>query len=149
MKNNHKNRFSYQSGFTLIEMMIVIAIVSILSAIAVVSHRVQVRQTHLINAYQELNHFRLPYQTLLDDGEGVTGFSPTGLNIPTSTKYCQFTVKVPISGSDTTEAIVCNIQNLPYLQNQSLSLTFTVNRGWQCKASSGITESYLPQACRL
>lgn len=148
MKLPIKYQFAHQSGFTLIEVMIVIAIVGILAAIALLSYQTQVRQAHLMTAYHELNSFRLPYQTLMNEGARVTDFGTDGLNMPTSTKYCQFTVKTPISASDTTDAVVCNIQNLPYLQNQLLSLTFTANGSWECKASSGISASYLPQACR-
>lgn len=148
MRNVQKCQVHGESGFTLIEIMIVIAIIGILAAIAMVSYQVQVRQTQLVIVYQELNHFRLPYQTLLNEGAGVTDFSANGLNMPTSTKYCQFTVKAPIVGSDTADAVVCHIQNLPYLQNQSLSLTFTASGSWECKASSRISVSYLPQACR-
>lgn len=148
MKLPIKHQFAHQSGFTLIEVMIVIAIVGILAAIATVSYHSKVRQAHLMTAYHEINLFRLPYQTLIDEGAGVTDFSPNGLNIPQQTKHCQFTVKAPISGNDTADAVVCNIQNLPYLLNQSLSLTFTASGSWECKASSGISASYLPQACR-
>ena len=148
MKQSQNCQFTNQSGFTLIEMMIVITIVGILAAIATVSYQIQVRKAHLMTAYHEINLFRLPYQTLIDEGAGVTDFSPSGLNIPETTKHCQFTVKAPISGSDTTDAMVCNIQNLSYLQNQSLSLTFTATGSWECHASSGISVSYLPQACR-
>ena len=148
MKPFQNCKLNNQYGFTLIEIMIVIAIIGILAAIATASYQVQVRQTQLMTIYQELNHFRLPYQTLLAGGAGVTAFSLNGLNMPTSTEYCQFTVKAPNAGSDTADAVVCNIQNLPYLQNQSLSLTFTENGNWKCKASSGILVSYLPQACR-
>lgn len=149
MKSDLHSFIKRQFGFTLIEIMIVIAITGILAAIATASYQVQVRQTQLMTIYQDLNHFRLPYQTLLAGGAGVVAFSIGGLNMPTSTKYCQFTVKAPIAGSDTTEAVICNIRNLPYLTNQSLSLTFTANGNWECKASSGISASYLPQACRL
>lgn len=148
MKTSQNCKLANQSGFTLIEIMIVIAIVSILAAITTVSYQTQVRQAHLMTAYHEINLFRLPYQTLVNEGAGVTDFSANGLNMPALTKYCQFTAKVPISGRDTTDAVVCNIQNLPYLKNQLLSLTFTANGSWECKASSGISASYLPQACR-
>ena len=148
MKPFQNCKLNNQYGFTLIEIMIVIAIIGILAAIATASYQVQVRQTQLMTIYQELNHFRLPYQTLLAGGAGVIAFSIDGLNMPTSTKYCQFTVKAPNLEGGTADAVVCNIQNLPYLQNQSLSLTFTENGNWECKASSGILVSYLPQACR-
>ncbi len=148
MKPLQNCQLNTQHGFTLVEITIVIAIIGILAAIATVSYQVQVRQTQMMTIYQDLNHFRLPYQTLLAGGAGVTAFSLDGLNMPAQTKYCQFTVKAPISVRDTADAVVCNIQNLPYLQNQSLSLTFNANGSWECKASSGISVSYLPQACR-
>ena len=148
MKPLQNCQLNTQHGFTLVEIMIVIAIIGILAAIATVSYQVQVRQTQLMTIYQDLNHFRLPYQTLLAGGAGVTAFSLDGLNMPAQTKYCQFTVNSPNLGSDAADAIVCNIQNLPYLQNQSLSLTFTASGSWECKASSRISASYLPQACR-
>lgn len=141
-------KLTTQSGYTLIEVMIVVAIIVILAAVATVSYQVQVRQTQMMIAYQETNIFRLPYQTLINEGAGVTDFSPSGLNIPEKTKHCQFTVKAPIVGHNTADAVVCHIQNLPYLQNQSLSLTFTASGSWECRASPGVSASYLPQACR-
>lgn len=150
IKNCHLNcKLSTQSGFTLIEIMMVVAIIGILAAIATVSYQVQLRQAQIMIIYQDLNHFRLPYQILINEESKTTDFSANGLNMPKQTNHCQFTVKAPNLGGDTADAVVCNIQNLPYLQNQSLSLTLTASGRWKCKASSGISASYLPQACRL
>lgn len=139
---------SRQSGFTLIEMMIVMTIIGILAAIGVVSYQTQVRKTNLMTIYQEINKFRLPYQTLIGDGAGVTNFSPSGLNMSESSKYCIFSVTAPMTDRNTVNAVVCDIQNLSYLDDQSLSLTFNVNSSWDCIASSGINKAYLPKACR-
>lgn len=148
MKYSQNRSSTIQSGFTLIELMIAIAVIGILAAIATVSYQVQLRQSQVMIVYQDLNHFILPYQILINEESKTTDFSANGLNMPKQTKNCQFRIRAPIAGSDTTEAVICNIQNLPYLQNQSLSLTFTANGNWECKASSGISASYLPQACR-
>lgn len=137
-----------QGGYTLIELMIAVAVIGILSAIGTISYQTHLRKATFITIYQEINHFRLPYQILMDDGAGVTGFSPSGLNMPAQTKYCQFNVAVPVAGSTTPNAIVCAIQNLPYLQGQSLSLDYLRDGTWQCRASAGIKDAYLPQACR-
>lgn len=145
----NSNRYiANQSGFTLIELMIVIAIIGIMTAIATVSYQIQVRKTHLLMIYQEINHFRLPYQTLMNEGAGVTGFSPNGLNMPAQTKYCQFSVTAPNATGVTPNAVRCQIQNLNYLQNQYLSLDRSADGSWHCKASTGISVSYLPQACQ-
>ena len=126
----------------------VIAIVGILASIAGVSYQTQVRQTQLITLYHEINHFRLPYQILLDEGAGVTDFSPKGLNIPEQTKYCQFSVTAPAKNGITLDAVKCSIQNLPYAQGETISLDRAVDGSWQCRASAGIPTAYLPQACR-
>lgn len=146
IKFNYSIKFQY--GFTLIELMIVIAIVSIIAAIATVSYQTQIRRTQLTALYQEINLFRLPYQIMIDDGEGVTEFSPSGLNIPSQTKYCHFSVTAPAVSGVTTDAVKCIIQNLPYIQEQSLSLNRASDGSWQCTASAGIAKIYLPQDCR-
>jgi len=137
-----------QLGFTLIEVMIVVAIISILAAIATVSYQNQVRKTHITTIYQTINQFRLPYQMLINDGAGVTSFSPTGLNMPTQNQYCQFSVTAPSANTATTNAVQCNIQNLSYLTNQTLTLDRSADGDWSCRASSGISRNYLPPACQ-
>ena len=85
-----------QSGFTLIELMIVIAIIGILTAIATLSYQHQVRKAHIITIYQTLSQFQVRYQTLMDEGGAVTNFSPNGLNMPAQTKYCHFSLFLAI-----------------------------------------------------
>ena len=148
MKPLQNCQLNTQHGFTLVEIMIVIAIIGILAAIATVSYQVQVRQTQMMTIYQDLNHFRLPYQTLLAGGAGVTAFSLDGLNMPAQTQYCQFIVTAPLAGSTTANAIICRIHNLPYLQAQTLSLDYLADGTWQCQASAGIKDAYLPQDCQ-
>lgn len=148
MRPSTSNYFASQSGFTLIEIMIVITIISILTAIGVVNYQTQLRQMQVMSIYQEINHFRLPYQILIDEGVGVTGFSPSGLNMPIQTKYCQFSVTAPKPNGTTINAAICRIQGLSYLQNQSISFDRAADGSWQCRPSAGIPKSYLPQACQ-
>ena len=67
---------SSQLGFTFIEMMIVIAIVGVLASVAVISYQTYIRKAQVTTIYQEINHFRMPYETLMNEGAGVRGFSP-------------------------------------------------------------------------
>src|SRR5699024_7234051 len=136
------------SGYTLIELIFAIALIGILAAIAIVGYRKQVRHAQLITIYQEVNRFRLPYQIIIDEGVGVTGFSPDGMNMPDKTSYCEFSVTPPNIYNKTPNAVLCQIQNIGYLQNQYLSLDRAVDGTWQCRASIGISKSYLPQACQ-
>ena len=137
-----------QSGFTLIEMMIVVAIIGVISAIAVASYQTQVRKTQIIMIYHTLNDTRIPYEILVNDGEGVRGFSPDGLNMPEQTKYCQLSVTAPVADTVTLNALSCQIQNLSYLSNQTLSLDRDAAGSWSCRASAGIQNAYLPVECQ-
>lgn len=150
MRLSQNCQLSAQKGLTLVEIMImiVIAIVGILATIGAVSYQVQVRQTQFITLYQEINHFRLPYQILMDEGAGVLDFSPSGLNIPEQTQYCQFSVTAPAKSGITANAVICIIQNLPYAQGETISLDRAADGSWQCRSSAGIPTAYLPQACR-
>lgn len=148
MRLNLNRNLASQTGYTLIELMIVIAIVGILAAIATVSYQTQIRQTQLMTIYQEINQFRMPYQILVNEGEGITGFSPNGLNISDQTKHCRFEVTEPVVNGMTVDAVKCTIQNLSYIQDQSLSLDRAANGSWQCRPSIGIPKSYLPRACQ-
>lgn len=139
---------SSQSGFTLIELMIVIAIVGILTAIAVVSYQIHIRRTDVAIIYQELNHFRLPYEVLVDEGEDMVDFTVSGLNMPANSKHCQYDVIAPKQIGLTENAISCAINNVSYLRNEIISLDRVVDGIWSCRASSGISRAYLPLECR-
>lgn len=139
---------SSQGGYTLIELMIAVVIVGVLSAIGIESYQQQIRKTQVMTIYQTINQFRLPYQTLVNDGAGVRDFSPSGLNMPVQTKYCRFSVIAPNNVTATPNAITCQIQNLSYLSNQTISLDRAINGSWQCKPSAGIPKDYLPPDCQ-
>lgn len=147
MFKNNDNAFMTQSGYTLIELMIAVAIIGILATIATTGYYFQIRKTQLITIYQELNNFRMPYQMLIDESATSASFSVTGLNMSAHSKYCRFSVLPPIGDGHAPSAITCHIQNLNYLQNELITLSVTADRKWQCMASDGIPKMYLPSAC--
>lgn len=148
MLSNSNRNVTIQSGFTLIELMIVIAVIGILAAIVTASYQIRVKQAQLTSIYQELSYFKLPYRILINEGEGTATFSPLGLDMQAQTKYCQFGVTAPNINAVTPNAVICHIQNLNYLSNQSLSLDRSTDGAWQCTPSAGIPKAYLPQACQ-
>lgn len=138
-----------QAGFTLVELIIVIAIIGILSAVATVSYQTHVRKTNVMNVYKELNHHRLTYEVGIAEGQELSQFNLNGLNIPMQTKHCLYSVNSFVKGSVTHNAIRCQIRSLSYLSNQTLNLDRAIDGTWSCRASSGISRAYLPLECRL
>lgn len=137
-----------QSGFTLIEMMIVVVIVGVLASVATISYQAYLRKVDLMIIYQYLNSFRLPYESLVDGKEDITNFTLSDLNMPIESKYCIFNVVVPNVELSTRSALTCQIQNLNYSENQILTLDRSENGNWSCRASTGIPTAYLPQDCQ-
>lgn len=148
MSQNYDNAYRLQYGYTLIELMIVVAIISILATIATSGYYMQIRQTQLSAIYQELSNFRMPYQMLINEGATASSFSATGLNLSTQNKYCQFSVMPPSKNGSAPSAITCHIQDLSYLKDEFMTLSVTADGRWQCMASTGIAKVYLPSACK-
>ncbi|KAA0913844.1 prepilin-type N-terminal cleavage/methylation domain-containing protein [Psychrobacter sp. ANT_WB68] len=148
MSQNYDNAYMLQSGYTLIELMVVVAIVGILATIATTGYYMQIRQTQLSTIYQELSNFRMPYQMLINEGATAASFSATGLNLSAQSKYCQFSVMPPSDNGSAPSAITCHIQNLNYLQDEFMTLSVTADGIWQCMTSPDIAEIYLPYACK-
>jgi len=148
VQSNSNYYYKLQAGFTLVELMIVVAIIGILASIAIASYQTRIKQSQLVSIYQELSHFKLPYQMLMNEGAGVTDFSPSGLNMPAQTKYCQFSVAEPSIAGVTLDAVRCDIQGLSYLQDQYIILDYDSKGLWQCRASADILTVYLPSACQ-
>ncbi len=57
------------NGFTLLEMMFAIAIIGIITAIAIPSYSEYIKQTHLNNAAQKAEHLQMLLQDYWEDNE--------------------------------------------------------------------------------
>lgn len=156
-----QNRHSLtQMGFTLIELMIVVAIIGILAAIAIPQYQIYVGKTQATRVINELAQLRLTVEECLQTGRTVIGLgkeecdpratasnlivggSQVGVVLPNNMGVAQLSNPLTLTTSIT--AIVSNQVN-PKLLGKKIEWLRTSSGSWSC--SSDIDALYLPNSC--
>jgi type IV pilus assembly protein PilE len=103
-----------QRGFTLIELMIVVAVVAILAGVAYPSYRNQVMRSNRVEARNALLQVQVAQEKFFLQFGRYAGAaeltplptaSPAGLGIPASTPAGNYTIGLPVGGSATYTAV--------------------------------------------
>jgi type IV pilus assembly protein PilE len=122
------------SGFTLIELMIVVAIVAILAAIALPIYSDYLTRSKLSEAYNALSAYRVSQEQYFQDNRTYVNAGACGATIPTGLKY--FTITCPAPTSTTYTAIATGTGTPPISQftftinNQNVRATTATAPGW-------------------
>ena len=140
-----------QKGFTLIELMIVVAIIGILAAIAIPAYQDYVAKSKASAALADIAALKTGYEMHYNE-KGSTDLTLANIGGTTPTGNCAITVTAPTAGAGgaataTTDAIKCVIQNPGRLGGATtyVALNRTADGVFVCKSS--VATKFLPAGC--
>ena len=138
-------------GFTLIELMIVIAIIGVLAAISIPLYQNYIAKTQITAAVSELNGAKPQYELVVNSSSasGNSDFTvPNMFFSGTQSHICIYAVNAPDNTGNSNQALVCELQNVAsVLQGEFVYLSRDTQGAWHCTTSAGIASKLKPIDC--
>ena len=133
-------------GVTLIELMIVMAIIGMIVLVATPFYRDYTLRSQITSALSEINKAKIEYEMLLSRSESDDFFTPQNIGL-TSSPYCNFEVAAPGDLGGQPRAISCIFREHTDMFGSRINLARSAIGQWSCVVEGDVSSDAKPETC--
>ncbi|MGN6740141.1 pilin [Dyella sp.] len=134
-----------QKGFTLIELMIVVAIIAILAAIALPQYQNYVARSQATAGLADITPGKTAYEEMINNGKGAS-ITTDEIGLQASTTRCTITVTAPNGSGIQADAISCALKGNPKVAGETVTWGRNASGLWSC--TSSLNSKFKPSGCQ-
>lgn len=135
-------------GFTLIELMIVVAIIAILAAIALPAYQDYIARSQVATGLADIRGGITAFEERIQRGTPTTDVTLADIGLAASTPRCEIDIPNADPTADGGQQITCELKGNTKVVGKTVRLTRTSSGQWPCTVAGGLEEKYLPTGCQ-